>query len=94
MIENDKALEVQRIAEQYNGIDYRSFEYDGLPPAVGPSPLLRIPEQTALTEKIGNTEYTLNALFREDGRDLLGYLSNCFSRTAWSQISITIRNKV
>ena len=74
MIENDKALKAQRIAEQYNGIDYRSFEYDGLPPAGVPSPLLRIPEQTALTKKIGNTEYTLNAHFREDGRDLLGYL--------------------
>ena len=74
MTENDKALEAQRIAERYQGIDYRSFEYDGLPPAGEPSPLLRIPEQTTLTEKIGNTEYTLNAHFRENGRDLLGYL--------------------
>ena len=64
MTENDKALEAQRIAEQYNGIDYRSFEYDGLPPAGEPSPLLRIPEQTTLTKKIGNTEYTLNVHFR------------------------------
>ena len=28
-----------------------------------------------MTEKIGNTEYTLNAHFQADGRDLLYYLS-------------------
>ena len=38
-------------------------------------PLQKYPPQTVLTEKIGNTEYTVNAHFREDGRDLLYHLS-------------------
>ena len=43
-------------------------------------PLMRIPEQATLCEKIGGTEYTVTAHFREDGRDLLGLLSRIFMR--------------
>ena len=46
--------------------------YPPLPPAENIMPLMRIPEQATLCEKIGGTEYTVTAHFREDGRDLLG----------------------
>ena len=49
--------------------------YPPLPPAENIMPLMRIPEQATLCEKIGGTEYTVTAHFREDGRDLLGLLS-------------------
>mgnify|MGYP007122426330 FL=1 len=42
--------------------------------------VMRIPEQATLCEKIGGTEYTVTAHFREDGRDLLGLLSRIFMR--------------
>ena len=51
-----------------------------LPPAENIMPLMRIPEQATLCEKIGGTEYTVTAHFREDGRDLLGLLSRIFMR--------------
>ena len=54
--------------------------YPPLPPAENVTPLVRIPEPISLTEKIGGTEYTVNAHFRKDGRDLLGILSNIFRR--------------
>lgn len=47
---------------------------------LAPMPLMRIPEQATLCEKIGGTEYTVTAHFREDGRDLLGLLSRIFMR--------------
>ena len=37
-------------------------------------------KQATLCEKIGGTEYTVTAHFREDGRDLLGLLSRIFMR--------------
>ena len=43
--------------------------YPPLPPAENIMPLMRIPEQATLCEKIGGTEYTVTAHFREDGRD-------------------------
>ena len=54
--------------------------YTPLPPAENIMPLMRIPEQATLCEKIGGTEYTVTAHFREDGRDLLGLLSRIFMR--------------
>lgn len=54
--------------------------YPPLPPAENIMPLMRIPEQVTLCEKIGGTEYTVTAHFREDGRDLLGLLSRIFMR--------------
>ncbi len=36
----------------------------------------------SLTEKIGGTEYTVNAHFRKDGRDLLATLTDIFRRSA------------
>ena len=54
--------------------------YPPLPPAENIMPLMRIPEQATLCEKIGVTEYTVTAHFREDGRDLLGLLSRIFMR--------------
>ena len=36
----------------------------------------------SLTEKIGGTEYTVNAHFRKDGRDLLAMLTDIFRRSA------------
>ena len=40
-----------------------------LPPARNVTPLVRIPEPMSLTEKIGGTEYTVNAHFQKDGRE-------------------------
>lgn len=54
--------------------------YPPLPPAENIMPLMRIPEHATLCEKIGGTEYTVTAHFREDGRDLLGLLSRIFMR--------------
>ena len=54
--------------------------YPPLPPAENIMPLMRIPEQMTLCEKIGGTEYTVNAHFREDGHDLLSMLTGIFNR--------------
>lgn len=54
--------------------------YPPLPPVENVAPLVRIPEQMTLCEKIGGTEYTVNAHFREDGRDLLSMLTGIFNR--------------
>ena len=54
--------------------------YPPLPPVENVTPLVRIPEKICFTEKIGGTEYTVTAHFREDGRDLLGLLSRIFMR--------------
>lgn len=70
----DKELEIQRIVEQHKVTEYRGFHYEGLPSAENVIPLTKYPEQTTMTEKIGNTEYTVNAHFRQDGNDLLYHL--------------------
>ena len=44
------------------------------------TPLVRVPEQMSFTEKIGGTEYTVDAHFRKDGRDLLSKLTDIFMR--------------
>ena len=54
--------------------------YPPLPPAENIMPLMRIPEQATLCEKIGGTEYTVDAHFRKDGRDLLSKLTDIFMR--------------
>ncbi len=63
--------------------------YPPLPPAENIMPLMRIPEQATLCEKIGGTEYTVTAHFREDGRDLLGLLSRIFMRDT-AEITVLI----
>lgn len=54
--------------------------YPPLPPVENVTPLVRVPEQMTFTEKIGGTEYTVNAHFRKDGQDLLGMLTDIFMR--------------
>ena len=38
-------------------------------------PLVRVPPEASFTEKIGKTEYTVTARFREQGDDLLCLLN-------------------
>ena len=71
----DKTAEVKRIVDLYGNKENRPYPYGDLPAAENFIPLQKYPPQTALAEKIGNTEYTLNAHFQTDGRDLLYYLS-------------------
>lgn len=54
--------------------------YPPLPPVENVVPLVRIPEKMCFTEKIGGTEYTVSAHFREGGRDLLGMLMGILER--------------
>lgn len=54
--------------------------YPPLPPVKNVAPLVRIPENMCFTEKIGGTEYTVSAHFREGGRDLLSMLTGIFHR--------------
>ena len=54
--------------------------YPPLPPAENITPLVRIPEGMCFTENIGGTEYTVNAHFREGGRDLLSMLMGILER--------------
>ena len=54
--------------------------YPPLPPAENITPLVRIPEGMCFTENIGGTEYTVNAHFREGGRDLLSMLMGILAR--------------
>lgn len=65
--------EIQAIMEEYKDAPMVNPDkiYPPLPPAENVTPLVRIPEPISLTEKIGGTEYTVNAHFRKDGRDLL-----------------------
>ena len=72
----DKSVEAQKIVEQYAVPESRAYSYEGLPMAEYFTVLQKYPEQTTLTEKIGNTEYTVNAHFRKDGNDLMYYLSH------------------
>lgn len=71
----DKSTEAAKVVKLYGNTESRPYEYEGLPAAENFMPLQKKPPQTVLTEKIGNTEYTVNAHFREDGRDLLYHLS-------------------
>lgn len=74
--------EIQAIMEQCKDAPMVNPDkiYPPLPPAENVTPLVRIPEPISLTEKIGGTEYTVNAHFRKDGRDLLGILAGIFRR--------------
>lgn len=71
----DKSIEAAKVVKLYGNTESRPYKYEGLPAVENFMPLQKYPPQTALTEKIGNTEYTVNAHFREDGRDLLYHLS-------------------
>ncbi len=76
--------EIQAIMEEYKDIPMVNPDkiYPPLPPVQNVTPLVRIPEPMSLTEKIGGTEYTVNAHFRKDGRDLLVMLTDIFRRSA------------
>ena len=39
------------------------------------TPLVRVPPEASFTEKIGKTEYTVTARFRDQGNDLLCLLN-------------------
>ena len=72
--------EIQAIMEEYQDVPMVNPDkiYPPLPPVQNVTPLVRIPEPMSITEKIGGTEYTVNAHFRKDGRDLLGMLTDIF----------------
>jgi hypothetical protein len=72
--------EIQAIMEKYKDAPMVNPDkiYPPLPPVQNVAPLVRIPELMSFTEKIGGTEYTVNAHFRKDGRDLLATLTDIF----------------
>ena len=74
--------EIQAIMAEYRDAPMVNPDkvYSPLPSVQNVTPLVRVPEQMSFTEKIGGTEYTVNAHFRKDGRDLLGLLSRIFMR--------------
>ncbi len=76
--------EIQEIMEEYKDAPMVNPDkiYPPLPPVQNVTPLVRIPEPMSFTEKIGGTEYTVNAHFRKDGRDLLVMLTDIFRRGA------------
>ena len=76
--------EIQEIMEEYKDAPMVNPDkiYPPLPPVQNVTPLVRIPEPMSFTEKIGGTEYTVNAHFRKDGRDLLATLTDIFRRSA------------
>ena len=71
----DKEFEAKKIVELYGTNENRPYSYEGLPATENIMPLQKYPSKRTMTEKIDGTEYTVNAHFREDGRDLLYYLS-------------------
>lgn len=70
--------EIQAIMEEYRDAPMVNPDkvYPPLPPVQNVTPLVRVPEQMSFTEKIGGTEYTVDAHFRKDGRDLLSKLTD------------------
>ncbi|MEY8493875.1 hypothetical protein AALC16_12790 [Lachnospiraceae bacterium 29-91] len=74
--------EIQAIMEEYKDAPMVNPDkiYPPLPPVQNVTPLVRVPEPMSFTEKIGGTEYTVNAHFRKDGRDLLVMLTDIFLR--------------
>lgn len=44
------------------------------------TPLVRVPPEASFTEKIGKTEYTVTARFRDQGDDLLCLLNRYLQR--------------
>ena len=58
----DREKEVTEIVNRYGKVEYRVYDNPDLPPAdSNPIPLAKIPTLATFTEKIGNTEYTVNA---------------------------------
>lgn len=77
----DREKEVTEIVNLYGKVEYRAYDNPDLPPVDNnPIPLAKIPTLATFTEKIGNTEYTVNAHFNEDGRDLLYHLTQLLLR--------------
>ena len=77
----DREKEVTEIVNRYGKVEYRVYDNPDLPPADSNAiPLAKIPTLATFTEKIGNTEYTVNAHFNEDGRDLLYHLTQLLLR--------------
>ena len=74
--------EIQEIMAEYKDAPMVNPDkiYPPLPPVQNVTPLVRIPEPMSFTEKIGGTEYTVNAHFRKAGRDLLVMLTDIFRR--------------
>lgn len=62
--------EIQAIMEEYRDAPMVNPDkvYPPLPPVQNVTPLVRVPEQMSFTEKIGGTEYTVDAHFRKDER--------------------------
>ena len=75
--------EIQAIMEEYRDAPMVNPDkvYPPLPPVQNVTPLVRVPEQMSFTEKIGGTEYIVNAHFREGGRDLLSMLMGILERS-------------
>ena len=67
--------EIQAIMAEYRDAPMVNPDkvYSPLPSVQNVTPLVRVPEQMSFTEKIGGTEYTVNAHFRKDGRDSVSY---------------------
>ena len=77
----DREKEVAEIVNRYGNVEYRAYDNPNFPPEdKNPMPLVRIPTLATFTEKIGGTEYTVNAKFNEDGRDLLYHLAQLILR--------------
>ena len=77
----DREKEVTEIVNLYGKVEYRAYDNPDLTPVDNnPIPLAKIPTLATFTEKIGNTEYTVNAHFNEDGRDLLYHLTQLLLR--------------
>ena len=86
--------EIQAIMEEYKDAPMVNPDkiYPPLSPVQNVTPLVRIPEPMSLTEKIGGTEYTVNAHFRKDGRDLLTTLTHIFRRSAQGYVFFNDKN--
>lgn len=69
-----KEQQAAEIAARYGNVEYEESDTPGLPEPGRIIPLVRIPPSAAFTETIGGTEYTVNAHFKENGRDMLYYL--------------------
>lgn len=78
----DREKEVAEIVNRYaRNIEYRAYDNSDFPPEdQNPMPLAKIPTLATFTETIGGTEYTVNAKFNEDGRDLLYHLTQLLLR--------------
>ena len=64
--------EVDRRVADFPIPEIHEYDIPGLPPGEVPlTDVVKFPKEMELTERIGNTEYTVKARFRPSGRDLL-----------------------